>query len=72
MDLKNKTVRYTLAVIACLGIFSLYIGIAAVIKWKNSGGTVMMLILFAAIAATWKGITKAPKEQTKDVPQTYT
>lgn len=50
---------YVLAILACAGLFILYAVIgAAVFGWKHGGGAIPMLILLAAMGATWRAITK--------------
>lgn len=49
----NRTV---LALLVCFLIIVAYILIGASLGWKNGGGTLPMLGLMAAVAATWKGI----------------
>ena len=50
--------RYILAVLACLGILLAYGAIAHELGWRAGGGAIPMLLFFAAVAATWKAITK--------------
>ena len=51
--------KYVLAILACAGLFLLYAVLgAAVFGWKHGGGVIPMLILFAAMGATWRAITK--------------
>jgi hypothetical protein len=66
MDLNSKTMRYILAIIVCLGMTFLYIAIAALLNWEQFGGVIVGVIFIAAISATWKVITKAPKEETNE------
>ena len=57
--------KYVLAILACAGLFILYAVLgAAVFGWKHGGGAIPMLILFAAMGATWRAITKK-----RDTPQ---
>ncbi len=48
--------RTLLAAAACFAIFIAYACIGAAIGWKHGGGMIPMLILMAALSATWKGI----------------
>ena len=50
--------KYVLAILACVAICIIYVVIGAGLGWKHGGGVIPMLILFAAIGATWRGITK--------------
>lgn len=50
--------KYVLALAACFGVFLLYVIIGGVMGWKHGGGAIPMLILFAALIGTWRGITK--------------
>ena len=50
--------KYVLAISACVGIFITYAIIGAALGWRHGGGLIPMLILFAAIGATWRKITK--------------
>jgi len=51
--------KYVLAILACAGLFVIYtvLGVA-VFGWKHGGGVIPILILFAAMGATWRAITK--------------
>jgi uncharacterized RDD family membrane protein YckC len=57
--------KYIVAILVCAVIFILY-GVlgTAIFGWKHGGGAIPMLLLFAAMAATWRGITKdrSPKQ----------
>lgn len=59
----NKTTRYIVAVLACVGIVIIYAVIGALLGWKHGGGVLPMIILFGAITATWKGIIGLSKEK---------
>lgn len=50
--------KYAMAVLACLGIFGVYVVIAASMGWKRGGGYVVMVIVFMAIVGAWKAITR--------------
>ena len=50
--------KYVMAVLACLGIFGVYVVIAASMGWKRGGGYVVMAIVFMAIVGVWKAITR--------------
>lgn len=50
--------KYVMALLACLGIFGVYVVIAASMGWKQGGGYVVMVIVFMAIVGTWKAITR--------------
>ena len=57
--------KYILAILACAGLFILYAVLGeAVFGWEHGGGAIPMLILFAAMGAVWRAITKKP-----DTPQ---
>jgi len=58
--------KYGLAVLACIGIFFVYAMIGAALGWRHGGGVIPMLILFAILGATWRGITKSGKVSEKD------
>ena len=51
--------KYVLAILACAGLFILYsvLGVT-VFGWKHGGGAIPMMILLAAMGATWRAITK--------------
>ena len=51
--------KYVLAILACAGLVVLYAVLgAAVFGWKHGGGVIPMLLLLAAMGATWRAITK--------------
>ena len=50
--------KYVMALLACLGIFGVYVVIAASMGWKQGGGYVVMVIVFMAIVGAWKAITR--------------
>lgn len=51
--------KYVLALLVCAGIFFLYIVLGMVLfGWEHGGGLIPNLILFAALGATWRAITK--------------
>lgn len=51
--------RYILALLACFGLFIGYVIIVTgVMQSRSGGGAIPMLILLAAMAGTWKAITK--------------
>lgn len=52
------SMKYFLAALACAGIIVLYAVIGALLHWKQGGGVLPMLLLFALVAATWGAITK--------------
>src|SRR3990172_2613812 len=49
--------RYLLASLACAAIFFAYALIGAALGWKHGGGVFPMMLLLAALGATWKAIT---------------
>jgi hypothetical protein len=52
--------KYLLAILACAGMFILYALLGSVLfGWKHGGGVIPMLLLFAAMAAVWRAITKS-------------
>lgn len=53
--------KYGLAVLACIGIFFVYIMIGAALGWRHGGGAIPMFILIIILGATWRGITKSTK-----------
>jgi hypothetical protein len=55
----SKNVKYGIAVVACAGILIIYVMIGVALDWDNGGGILPASILFAVLAATWKGITKS-------------
>jgi len=56
--------KYIMATLACAGLFILYTILGAVVfGWKHGGGAIPMLILFAAMGATWRAITKEKKPE---------
>lgn len=56
--------KYVMAILACAGLFILYTILGAVVfGWKHGGGAIPMLILFAAMWATWRAITKERKPE---------
>lgn len=63
----NKTTSYIVALLLCFGIVIIYVVIGALFRWKHGGGFIPMMILFGAIAATWKGIIGLSKEENSGV-----
>ena len=58
--MKGKTMKYVLAVLACVAICLIYVVIGTLLLgWENHGGIFPMMILMATLAATWRGITKS-------------
>ena len=58
--------KYFIATLACGGIFILYSVIGVALHWKNGGGLIDWIILFVALGATWKKITKSNKLKSHD------
>lgn len=58
--------KYVFALAACFGIFIVYLVIGGVMSWKHGGGAIPMMILFAALVGTWRGITK--KDEASESP----
>lgn len=50
--------KYLIAICACAAEGIVYAIIGASLGWKNAGGLIPMLILFAIWGATWTAITK--------------
>ena len=50
--------KYVLAIFVCVAICIAYALIGALLGWRSGGGVIPMMILFAALVATWRGITK--------------
>jgi hypothetical protein len=60
MNEKGQAMKYFLAILACFGVVVAYILIGAgVFGWKHGGGVIPMLILFAALGAIWRKMTKS-------------
>ena len=56
--------KYVLAILACAGLAILYAVLgAALFGWTRGGGWLPMILLFAAMGAIWRAITK---ERTPD------
>ena len=49
--------KYLLAFVACFGVVCVYLVVVVVVGWKHGGGTIPMIILFAALVGTWIAIT---------------
>jgi len=52
--------KYLTAIIVCVGIFFVYSLIGAALGWKRGGGVLPMMVLFAAMAAAWRALTRGP------------
>jgi len=50
--------KYGLAILACFGIFMIYVLINAAFDWRNGGGALPMVIFAMAIITAWRGIMK--------------
>lgn len=50
--------KYVLAIFVCVAICMAYALIGALLGWRSGGGVIPIMILCAALAATWRGITK--------------
>jgi hypothetical protein len=60
MNEKGQAKKYFLAILACFGVVVAYILIGAgVFGWEHGGGVIPMLILFAALGAIWRKMTKS-------------
>lgn len=53
----HPLLRYVLAILACGGIFVLYIFLNILFGWKHGGGMVVIAVLMAALSLTWTSIT---------------
>jgi hypothetical protein len=64
----KKHTAYIIAVLACCGVFIIYVW--ALLGWMSGGGTIAVMILVAALPVTWKRIvgmsTKEIIEEDKD------
>jgi hypothetical protein len=65
MNMKKKT-AYLVAALTCSGIFITWFTICIMMEWDNLGGIFPTMALFAAIAATWRGITNKPKRESRE------
>lgn len=55
----RKQNKKVIAFIACAGIFVAYHLIGVIVfGWEHGGGVIPMLLLFVALRATWRAITK--------------
>jgi hypothetical protein len=58
--------KYALAVLACFGIFMVYVFIGVALGWRHGGGYFPMIILLVALGGTWKAITGKKTDENKD------
>ena len=64
---RKRGMKYVLAILACAGLFILYAVLgAAVFGWEHGGGAIPMLVLIAAIVASWRAITKSREPEGGD------
>ena len=68
MEFKMK---YVVAVIACGGLFLLYVIIGVGLGWRRGGGIIPMMILLSVVGAAWAAITRSSSstDQTKKEPE---
>ncbi len=59
--------KYVLAILACIVIFIAYVIIGAALGWRHGGGLIPVMILFAAIGATWRAITKKRPDKDSEI-----
>ncbi len=52
-----RGVRILLALIACLGIYMLYVIIGVALGWKRGGGMIPVLVMLACMGYAWRAIT---------------
>ncbi len=57
--------KYIIAVVACAAEVFLYGLIGVFLGWKRGGGVIPMMILVAALGATWTGITNRDSRDLK-------
>ncbi|MCF8131364.1 MAG: hypothetical protein K9N10_22875 [Deltaproteobacteria bacterium] len=65
ITITGGNMKYVLAVIACIGIFLLYITVSVFLGWRHGGGIIPTLILFTSVGAVWAVITGKAKSQKK-------
>ena len=52
-----RGVRILLALIACFGVYMLYVIIGVALGWKRGGGMIPVLVMLACMGYTWRAIT---------------
>lgn len=57
--------RYFFAVLACTALIAAYAMIGALLDWNHAGGVLPLLILFGAMAATWRKIINLKAKKNK-------
>jgi hypothetical protein len=55
--------KYILAILACVGLFIAYGILGELLGWRHGGGVIPILVLLAALTATWRAITKTRSQQ---------
>src|SRR5687768_7893454 len=55
---RSRLSRYVLAVVACAAIVFAYSAVGVALDWKHGGGALPMILLFVALGATWRTITR--------------
>lgn len=58
--------RYILALLACLGLLIAHGMLGELLGWRHGGGLIPILILVAALTATWRAITKRRARENGD------
>ena len=52
-----RWVRILLALIACFGVYMLYVIIGVALGWKRGGGMIPVLVMLVCMGYTWRAIT---------------
>ncbi len=58
--------KYFLAILACIGVFLVFLLVSVLMGWKSGGGLIPQLILYASMAAVWRVITKKKYKQVEN------
>ena len=52
-----EALRVTLALLACFGVYVVYVIIGVFLGWKRGGGIIPLMIMFAIMGYVWRAIT---------------
>ena len=57
--------RIVFALLACFGVYMVYVIIGVFLGWKRGGGIIPMMIMFAIMGYVWTTITGTGKQKDK-------